>query len=73
MTDDQILAMAAKDAPEVAKAFQEKFKAMDAASQQKFMNACLLIGINLPRSCEKQSWTCLRLPWRPLVHRGNPV
>lgn len=41
MTDEQILAMAAKDSPEVGKAFAEKFKAMDGALQQKFYERML--------------------------------
>jgi hypothetical protein len=35
MTEEQILAMGAKDSPELAKAFQEKFKGMSAAEQEK--------------------------------------
>lgn len=35
MTDDQILAMGAKDSPELAKAFQEKFRGLSAAKQEE--------------------------------------
>ena len=35
MTDAQILAMGAKDSPELAKAFQEKFKGLSAEEQKK--------------------------------------
>jgi len=35
MTDEQILAMGAKDSPELAKAFQEKFRGLSAAKQEE--------------------------------------
>lgn len=35
MSDDQILAMGAKDSPELAKAFQEKFKGLSAQKQEE--------------------------------------
>lgn len=35
MTDEQILAMGAKDSPELAKAFQEKFKGLSAEKQEE--------------------------------------
>ncbi|MBM4305246.1 MAG: hypothetical protein FJ123_00780 [Deltaproteobacteria bacterium] len=35
MSDEQILAMGAKDSPELAKAFQEKFKGLSAAKQEE--------------------------------------
>jgi hypothetical protein len=35
MTDEQILAMGAKDSPDLAKAFQEKFKGLSAEKQEE--------------------------------------
>ncbi len=41
MSEDQILAMAAKDSPEVAKAFAERYKAMGGADREQFYERML--------------------------------